>query len=284
MSTALMQLTSTGAELSELDALILAEMDEETTAFDIQLPRVKIAPGGTGFFALGDEMVRSFSAIVAVSQKVRGYWPQKETGSAPPMCSSNDSLTGVLNTKISDAEFKMASKAHWPHPAIPLMGKKNAEMPASWDCSTCPLAQWGSAHQNGQAAGQACKSMVRLLLLIDGWALPAIMNLPPTSVKVWGAYGSALRARKLAYFAVKTKFELSTTKSGAGIAYDQVKVSQGGDLSLDEVRLVTAIRHEFGENVRSAPVEAQEYETGEYVESTATAATAESQPADDIPF
>lgn len=180
MSTALMRLT-TGAELTELDTMIMAEMADEQTAFDVDLPRIKIAPGGIGQFQIGDDVAKSFTAIVAISQKVRGYWPRKESGAAPPVCSSNDSIFGIFNANLSQGEFESAASAPMPHPAIPLLSRKQP-LPDGWECAHCPMAQWGSAHQGGAGRSQACKLMVRLLVIVDGYRLPAIMSLPPTSL------------------------------------------------------------------------------------------------------
>ena len=51
----------------------------------MQPARVKVAPGGIGQSLLGDDTAKTFTAIVALSQKIRGYWPASGTG-APPRC------------------------------------------------------------------------------------------------------------------------------------------------------------------------------------------------------
>lgn len=285
MSSALMRLTSNTAELTQLDAMIAAEMAEETTAFDVDLPRIRIAPGGVGQFQVGDEMKRTFSAIVAISQKVRGYWPQKETGSAPPLCSSVDSVIGLFNANPSQGAFEAAAAAHMPHPAVELLSHKGAALPDGWECVHCPLAQWGSAHQNGVQKGQACKLMVRLLLVVDGYKLPAVMSLPPTSLKPWGAYCSALMATGKPYFTVRTRFELDKTQTPTGITYNTVKVALAGPLTPEEVRDVMELRREYGGLVRGAGVDSAEYDgatgAGDVVDVKPSPAAVESS---DVPF
>lgn len=282
MSTALTRLTTTAAELTQLDAMIAAEMAEEATAFDVDLPRIRIAPGGVGQFQLGEDMAKSFTAIVAISQKVRGYWPKKETGSAPPLCSSVDSIVGLFNPNPSEEEFKAAASAHMLHPAIELLSHKDARLPEAWECAHCPLSQWGSAHQNGAQKGQACKAMARLLLVVDGYKLPAVMSLPPTSLKPWGAYCSALMATGKPYFVVRTRFELDKTQTPTGIVYNTVKVALAGPLTPEETADVLQLRREYGGLVRGAGVESVDYETGggEVVDAKPVAV----QPDVDVPF
>ena len=219
-------------ELSELEQMILAEQEADGAAFDMQPERVKIAPGGIGQFLVGEgETAKAFLAIVAISQKIRGYWPGAGTGSAP-LCSSPDGARGVFAQDPPDSQVQEALGARNPHPAIRLMDAKQA-LPDMFACATCPLNQWGSEHQRrgGEGRGKGCKEMRRLLLLIDGWALPALMSLPPTSIKTWDAYCSGLAARRSGYFAVQTKFELDAAKATGGETYNMVAVPLAGRIT-----------------------------------------------------
>lgn len=261
-STALTTLTTNGDQLTEQEAMILAEMQDDAAAFDLQPARVRIAPGGVGQFVMGDEMVKSFTAIVAISQKIRGYWPDQGTGS-PPLCSSPDGNRGYFDPDLSDTQFEAASGTSAPHPGIVLLSNKET-LPESFACHRCPMSAWGSEHQRrgGNGKGKACKEMRRLLLLIDGWTLPALMSLPPTSIRAWDSYCSSLAARKGAYFAVKTKFSLDSAKANSGETYNVVQVSVTGKIDeLDQLRMVSEIRRQYRELVSGLPVDAAEYDT-----------------------
>ena len=261
-NTALMTLTANNAELTEQEALILAEMQDDSSAFDMQPARVKIAPGGIGKFLLGEDTEKSFTAIVAISQKIRGYWPDQGTGS-PPLCSSPDGVRGYFDPEPTDAQFQAASSTTTPHPGIVLLTNKEA-LPESFACNRCPMSAWGSEHQRrgGNGKGQACKAMRRLLLIIDDWTLPALMSLPPTSIKIWDSYCSGLAARKSSYFAVKTKFELDTAKAAGGETYNVVQVTLSGKIEeLEQLQLVSEIRRQYREMVSGLPVVAEEYDT-----------------------
>lgn len=277
--TALVRLTQKASDLTQIEALALAEEAEETTAYDLQPLQVKIAPGGVGQFQIGEEMAKSFVAIAAVSQKVRGYWPAKEPGKNPPICSSRDSITGVLNASMSEADIEVAMKVQHPHPGIVALSQAGAVLPDSFECARCPLSEFGS-----DGRGQACKSMIRLLLIVDGYALPAIMSLPPTSNKPWSAFCSGLKGRGKHYFFVKTRFDLDKTQTPTGIAYNTVRVSLAGDLTDEEKRDVLELRDQYKHYVRAAAVEYDEYIASDgAVDATVTASKA-SEPDDDLPF
>ena len=92
---------------------------------------------------------------------------------------------------ISDAKMFETFR----HPALDGLNVEEAAGP--WGCAECPLNQWGS----GNGRGKACKDLRRLIVLVEGWSMPAIMTLPPTSVKAFDTYASAqARTRGNAYF------------------------------------------------------------------------------------
>ena len=268
MTNAIMKLQQ-GPELTELERLIQAEQAQDGVAFDLQPERVKIAPGGIGQYLIGDgETAKTFTAIVAISQKIRGYWPGSGTGSAP-LCSSPDGARGLFAQDPLDSQIQDALTARNPHPAIRLMDAKQP-LPDTFGCATCPLNQWGSEHQRrgGEGRGKGCKEMRRLLLLIDGWALPALMSLPPTSIKAWDAYCSGLAARRSGYFAVQTKFELDAAKATGGETYNVIKVMLSGRITdIAQLAAVGEIRQQYRDLVSQMPVVPDEYEVVEDAEN-----------------
>lgn len=248
------------AELSEAEALILAEMQDEENAFDMKLTQIAIGSGGIGRFIMGDGAEKDFNAVVAISQKTRGYWPEAGTGKSP-ICQSPDSNIAFFDEQINAERFKAAAGATNPHPAIRLMDE-NKPLPESFSCISCPLNQWGSKHQGGSGRGKACKEMRRLLVLIEDWAMPAIFSLPPTSIVAWDAYCSALRSKRSAYFAVRTKFELDSAKSANGEPYNIVKASMIEPIKdVESLKLVSEIRRQYRDYVSEMPVTAEEYDT-----------------------
>lgn len=247
-------------QLSDAEALILAEMGEDQAAYDMQPTRVKIAPGGIGQFLMGDETAKTFTAVVAISQKIRGYWPETGTNKAP-ICSSPDGSVGIFTADLSDDDFRAATSTKKPHPGAVMLAE-NKPLPEFFDCSTCIMNQWGSEHQRKAGKGKGCKEMRRLLLLIDGWSMPAILALPPTSIRAWDTYCSALASKRGAYFAVKTKFALDSANAASGEKYNFVQVTVAERIvDPDSLRLISEIRKQYRDLVGSMPVVAEEYET-----------------------
>jgi hypothetical protein len=259
MPTELMQLTGGAEKLTPVQAMILAEMADETSAYVMQPSRVKIAPGGIGQFVMGDEMAKTFTAIVPISQINRGFWAREGTGSAP-FCASGDGRLGSIAGEPSNEDFNAAARARTPHYAIPLLTQGKA-LPEFFDCATCPMNQWGSEYVKGNGRGKACKESRRLLLFIDGWAAPAVFVLPIMSIKPWDGYCSALRAKRSSYFGVKTKFELDSGKTAKGEPYNFIKVSSAGELDEDKMSMVIELRRQYMDLVRAMPVQNDEYET-----------------------
>lgn len=288
MSNALAVLQKNQIQLSEMEELILAEAAQDSAAFDPIPTRIKIGPGGINQFVTSDgETIKELHAIVAISQKARAYWPDKGTG-APPLCASPNGSDGIFNPAASDSQISAAMKAKVPHPAIVVLSNKGGAMPPAdklFDCATCPLSQWGSVHQGGATGkGQACKSLRRLVVLVDGWAQPALLTLPPTSIKPWDTYASVLARNKSAYFAHRSLLTLTGQKSANNDAYSIVEVESDGLLSKEEVAAVIAIRREFESLVRNMPIDGSEYEVvdeeGNPVNATQSAGRSESE----IPF
>lgn len=285
MTTALAKLQSTAIELSEMEQMILAEAAQDTAAYDPIPTRLKIGPGGINQFVTSDgETIKELRAIVAISQKARAYWPDKGTGQ-PPLCASPDGSHGFFNPSATDAQIKAAMSSKTPHPAILALSKKGAELPPAdhaFDCATCPLSQWGSVHQGGATGkGQACKSLRRLVVLVDGWTQPALLTLPPTSTKPWDTYASVLARNKSAYFAQRTVFTLAAQKSANNDAYSMVEVEVAGPLTQEEVAAVIAIRREFESLVRNMPIDGSEYEV---VDDNGNVVDADTDGGPSVPF
>lgn len=261
MTTALATLSGGALQLTDMERAILEEAAHDEGAYDPIPTRITISPGGTNIFTTTDgEALKSFTAIVAISQKARAYWPAKGTGQ-PPMCSSPDGVNGYCNPDPSSTQFTEAAKARTPHPAVPMLGR-GEPLPTSFACAACPLSQFGTAHQGGvMGRAAACKAMRRLVVLVDGWTQPALLTLPPTSLKSFDTYASALARQRSAYFAVKTKIALEGQKSASGDPYSVATFTVAGKIEEPgQMAAVFDLRRQFETLVRAMPIDAAEYE------------------------
>lgn len=251
-------------EIGELEQAVLAEMQDEANAFDYIPTRIKFPSGNVDAFTTndGDVLKPPFTAIIAVSQKARAFWPNKETQGMPPLCASPDGVTGWFDT-ASD-QVQDATVLPVKHPAL----SKPTEGQGPWACAKCPLAEWGS----GDGRGQACKALRRLIVLVDGWTMPAIMTVPPTSVRTLDGYCSArARQRGQAYFTAWTEFGLSEMRSpSTGIKYKVLTLKPGRTLAEAETAEVIAIRHQYAQLVRELGISAEDYDTGETIDASST--------------
>ena len=259
MTTVLANLGS-NATLTPMEEAVLAELEQEENAYDYMPTRIKFPSGGMSMFSIDDTdtIKPGFKAIVAVSQKARAFWPYKETMGKPPLCSSPDGVAGTFF--VGSDQIQIAQMAYSSHPAIEAINRGDDNIAGPWLCSRCPLSQWESAG-NG-ARGQACKSLRRLIVLVEGWTMPAIMTLPPTSIRVFDSYASArARAKGQAYFTVWTRIDLVQQVNAAGIKYSVAKFEMDRPLTAMEQDAVIDIRHQYADLVRKLGIESDDYAT-----------------------
>ena len=257
MSNSLAVISGAGTALTPMQQAVLAELEADNGgAYDYMPTRIRFPSGGMMAFSVDDTdtLKPPFKAIVAVSQKARAFWPAKDTAGQPPLCSSPDGVQGIFDPSSPQTTAAAAMPMH--HPALHALDPAQAVGP--WACSACPMAEWGS----GAGKGKACKDLRRLIVLVEGWTMPAILTLPPTSVKVFDQYASArARERGGAYFTCYTRVELAQETNGAGIKYSVAKLSVDRPLTEAELAAVIDVRHQFAELVRTLNIVAEDYDT-----------------------
>lgn len=260
MTNAIQLLTKTAIEMSELDALIAAEVaDEEGQAYDFKPLKVKIAGGGINQFVTpGGDTLKEISAIMVISQKARAYWPASDDSEqSPPLCQSPDAVNGLFNADVSDTQFAAATHTKTAHPGVVAMSENKPAMP-TYDCVSCPLNQWGSADKG---RGKACKEMRKIVLLVEGWSTPVILTLPPTSITPFDTFASGQRTEGGQYFLVRVKLGLE--KKGQGnTAYSVLTITSPKKLTDEEKYAVVEIRNAAKAYVKESIIEAGDYVNG----------------------
>jgi len=159
----------------------------------------------------GEEIVKSFDAVIIAQTYQRGYWKHSfdETGGADPDCFSRDAKIGEFDaTKFVEAGDTIPTA----------------------DCKTCPLAEFNS----GKNGGQACTKSLSLLVLLPDNILPYTVRIPVGSISDAKKYFTALIGKKSAYYGVITHFETIKKESSAGISYDGIKLTAKEFLSLED--------------------------------------------------
>lgn len=202
-STALSTIEATYPVLSQGAEEILAVIDsnlqgEQISPFDLE--QIKVPGGGSTSWQLSTgEEEKVLEGIIVYHKLPRGRWEgsiEETGGGQPPVCVSEDSLTGVGDP--------------------------------GGDCLTCPYAAFGSAEKG---AGQACKQRRLLFLLREGNLLPAVISIPAMSLKASKQYMVSLVSRGIPLHAVMTKITLEKAQNSASITYARAKFTVGDRLS-----------------------------------------------------
>lgn len=132
-------------------------------------------------------LLPELKGVVIFNHRARGRWIE---GEKPPRCSSMDGIHGNE-----------------------LDGKQQI------NCATCPFnpqvnGKWGDK--------EGCKEMKRLFVLLEGDRYPVLLTLPPTSLKPWDQFVSALQRRGKALISTYTIFGLD---SAAAHGQDFAKIA-----------------------------------------------------------
>lgn len=181
-------------------ALALIDENLGNQKFSIlNLSRIRVPSGGALEFrvetASGIENHRTLTVVITAYRMARAYWRKPYgtgKGKQPPDCSSKDGFIG--------------------------------EGDPGGDCAECPLAAFGTAQlpDGSQGAGQACKELRQLLVLLPGQMLPHLLNIPPTSLQNFTKYSMNLVSAGTAYWGCTTKMTLEPAISTGGVDYARI--------------------------------------------------------------
>lgn len=191
---------------------------------EFDLPRVRIPAGGGIAWELasadgsGFDAEKEFDAIILLAKDARRYWstPYSSGAGTPPDCYSLDAIHGI------------------GEPAEACDGL----------CDKCQFAQFGTAIKDdgSQGRGQACRLVKMLYIMRPDELLPQVVVLPPTSLKAARAYLLRLVSSMRQAHSVITRFRLEKDKSADGISYSRCEMQRVGDLSPEDLKVVTAYR------------------------------------------
>lgn len=180
----------------------------------LDLDRVRVpAAGGTTWSVPtldGESLEKVLRGVMVYQTVARAYWESsfEDGGGSPPSCYSNDGQTGQ-------------------------------GMPGG-DCASCKYNQWGSDRRGGQ--GKACRELRLLFLMQEQNLLPAVVVLPPTSVKLAHQFLIRLASRGVPYYGVVTEITLEKEKSKSGISYAKAKFQVGGRLNQEQTAKMRAYK------------------------------------------
>jgi hypothetical protein len=196
-------------DIRESAELMTATMQAMAGASELPVTRIKVPSGGGKYFTVDDDLppAAAIEGVIMAAQYMNVYWdkPMGE-GDSAPTCSSADGMSGWY---IMDGELMERS------------------------CLSCPMNKMRSA-ANGR--GKACKNIVKLMMLVDGQALPVEVKVPVMSVANFSRYlAREIVARNLKIWQVTTKLTLKEATNGNGIKYSQITFECTGRVDDEEI-------------------------------------------------
>ena len=189
------EMEAAGITLEEYAQLDKAAAEMEANA-ELVPVRIKIAQAGIFQNEATGEIYQTLKVRVPYSHTSRVLFvgDADSDEAQAPACSSHDGVVG----RYADEDGVLSYR----------------------DCAACPFAQWGSDPKTGK--GQACKLMRRLFVLTEDSAMPAVLNLPPSSLRTWNRFVSAIKFRGQLLSNYEIELSLEVKRNGA-VTWAQIK-------------------------------------------------------------
>lgn len=112
-------------------------------------------------------------------------------------------------------------------------------------CAECKNNRFGTKEGQGgkKGRGKACRDVKRVVFArVDRPELPALLNVPPGSIKAYDEFMIRLRMLKRPYWSVVTKLSLGTVKNRDGIDYPMLEFEAIGGINKSED--IEVIKHQ----------------------------------------
>lgn len=198
------------------------------------LQRIKIPTGGMSAFMVeeleGQQVVQHLDVIlVAIKGRQKAWWaklPEEGGTGSPPSCTSTDGIRGFGNNTLKE---DAAAGEHL--------------------CAECPWSKFGSARNGG--AGKDCGDFSVMFFFREGSRIPAVLNVPGTSLKGLQSYILKLIDNGKRFEGVVTRLSIKAATSKSGITYSQLDLSFVKDLPEDDAQEMVTVGKEFMDRIRS---------------------------------
>lgn len=214
----------------------LLDLADNMDGVEARLPQISIVHQGQMFkFSDSDRKVSEIVGIILDTNRSNAWWAEPYTGeNTPPSCLSLDGIKPMPDSELRQAD----------------------------SCLECPMNQFGSEidEKGNQGAGKACKNMRRIHILLEGSMIPYRLTLPPSGLKAWDQFATALTGRALPYQAMTVKITLREAKNKGGIIYSEpVFAVEGEPLSIEQVKgLIVPARNNWLSAMRGQLIDSGE--------------------------
>lgn len=225
------------AELQETDeqqilAMLQGEVQTALENIDPRPPTIKINKDLRAFVMPdGTTTAKTLTGIILFHHKARGYW--EEEGQDIPTCSSMDGHTGTYEGQDGNPKTRPCSDVN------------------------CPYNQFGSDLKGGP--GKACKEMRWIYFLQDGEVIPSRISLPPTSLRAFDTFITALAQKRIAPVQKIVTLNLTGAES-RGFSYAVLTQPEiMGDVSLQAIPGLIKMRETVVAAAKKAGIRADDY-------------------------
>lgn len=185
-----------------------------------EFPKWVMPTGGQLAFTGPDGMpVKVIEAVMIFHTAARAWWKSQEVTGSLPDCSSYDGQR-------------------------PATGKGPK---GETDCSKCPLNEFGSGKEG---RGKACKERLNAFFVRKDDRLPNLLPLPPTSIRPFSRYVTALINGGKPLSAVVTELSLEKKQAGGGQAYSVVVAKVGREMTFAEMKTARDMRIRFQDEMQ----------------------------------
>lgn len=248
------------------EAIQAASNGQKIDAF--QLDMVKVPSGGMTAWTIpdiieGERIEKTIEGIVVMQRTIRSYWrlgfderAGAGAGNQPPDCSSQDGKWGIGHPDgHPDLVEDHAAQGQFAYEAYDPSGEQVAGpgMQRRYACEACPLAQFGS---DSKGRGQACRQNRLLFLLTPESALPMVIKVPPSSLKLVQGFLLKLSGRAIAPWGAVLSFGLRKTQGAAGIDYSEIVPSFVAKLDPSALERIVATAEALKPSLLGAQVDA----------------------------
>lgn len=215
-----------GSNLPANPDLMADLLAEDLDGFQATPVKIGIEHRSRCFMLADGHVERSLTGIILLSQKTRVKFNEADSTIE---CLSADYKTGTVND--------------------------GAEI----ECASCPHNQWGSG---GSGKAKACKEQRKLLFLPEGWEIPAVIFLPPTSLRRFDQFASALVAQRKPLPSVVVTMRLEEARTDGGVVFAKLSLEVARETTQEEFEDAVALRQAFRRTLEDAAVEASVAEDG----------------------
>ena len=196
------------------------------------LTRLKIPAGGSIAWevdTLGETKAEQNLDVIilGVEGNQKAWWATSVDDSAgdnAPSCISTDGING---TGINSLDPTATTGTH--------------------KCSECAWNQFESSRSGGR--GKDCKDTSIVFFVLGDEALPHVLTVPATSLKVVKKYAMQLLSRHIEPSSVITRLTLEKAMSGGGHTYSKLAMSKTSDLSEEQADKTRGIAKNFMDRI-----------------------------------